>query len=129
MEEALIARLLATAAVTAIFGTRITPVLRPQGEALPAATVQTVSGERRRHYQGHDELIGARVQIDCWGRNYAEAKTGARAVIAALADPFSSAITDIQGVFVDAERDGGEDASTQFIFRTSLDLLVWHRPI
>lgn len=128
MEEDLAARLLADSGVAAIVGVRVNWVERPQGESLPAIVLQIVSSGRDYVLDGPQSLREDRVQADCWGLTYAAAKSAARAVIAALEPPATHGSTKFNGAFVDAERDGREDIGTALVFRTSLDLMVWHRP-
>lgn len=129
MEEALRAGLLADAGMAARVGTRVTWVRRPQASALPAVTLQVISAERDRSQAGQTGLGMVRVQADCWGATYEDAKRTAREVEhAALAlSRTTRAGVRFQTIVVDSERDGfdaGEDGRTD-TFRTTLDLLVW----
>ncbi|WP_088346307.1 MULTISPECIES: DUF3168 domain-containing protein [Rhodomicrobium] len=130
MEEALIARLLAAPGVAAMVGPRLYPGRRPQASALPAATLIRISGAPVYTDQGEAGLASARVQIDCWGESYAAAKLTARAVIAALSAfaGLAGGVT-FQNILLDAERDfseGGSNAA-DYLFRTTLDFIVWHQ--
>lgn len=122
MEEALIAHLLADSGVAALAGTRVYPVLRPQGEPLPAITVTRITGGPGYTLEGSDELADSIAQVDCWAGTYADAKLLARAVKAAAAG-----VAGVQGVFIDAERDSVARPANENIFRTSIDLRVWHQ--
>jgi hypothetical protein len=87
MEEALLARLRATTAVTALVGTNnsraaIDWIERP--EALPALTLQDITAGKIYAHGGAVGLANPVVQIDCWGRTYGEAKALARVVIAEM---------------------------------------------
>lgn len=126
MEEALRARLLATAGVTALVGQRVTWALRARGGALPAVVLHRISG---RHDVTHDGLSGltqSRVQVDCLAETHLAALTLGRAVVAAVGGFRSQ---QLQAVFVIAQRDdadGDAGVVSQPVFRSSLDLTVWH---
>ncbi len=127
MEEAIIARLLATAAVTAIAGQRITPGRRDQGSALPSLVLHKIDAPRGYHLSGDSGLVAARLQIDCWGASYASAKLLARAVINALSGVrWAQPGLRIDGILVEDEADDTFDESNQALFRTRLDLMVHH---
>lgn len=127
MEEQLIARLLATAGVLALVGTRIKPIERPQGQALPALTVQTIIGGRAYTMGGADGTTASTVQIDAWGSSYQQAKELSREVIEAIEPPATQDDIDFIKAFVDVARDmpvedidgGGK------VFRVSMDFIVW----
>ena len=84
MEEALIAKLLATTAITTLVSNRIFVGARPQASTLPAIVVNRVSGAPLYSDDGEDGLEESRFQIDCWGSTYSSAKGLARAVRGAL---------------------------------------------
>lgn len=130
MEEAIIARLLGDAGVLVLVGNRVFPVSRPQGSALPAATVMRISGAPIMDDGGESGLLDARIQIDCWGATYTSAKLLARAVLTSLS-AFRGTVgsTEFENIELDTERDsreGGGNAET-YEFRTSLDFFVWSR--
>jgi len=124
MEAALIAKLLATAGVTALVSTRINWSRRPQGAALPAIVLHRVSGTPDVHHAGASGLVVSRVQVDCWGASYGSAKAVARAVEATItAQTFTQGATRFDVILIDSERDDSTDETTP-LFRTSLDLMV-----
>jgi hypothetical protein len=127
MEEALIAKLLATAGVTALVGTRVFPGARPQGSGLPAIVLNLIAAEPSYSDDGEDGIETARIQIDCWGESYTSAKLTARAVKAALS-AFGGTIAGIRFRYIalDLEHDLQEPGSgaAEYPFRTSLDFLV-----
>jgi hypothetical protein len=130
MEEALIAKLLATPGVAGLAGTRVYPGSRPQGSPLPALVFSLIDGMPLYADDGEVGLAQSRVQIDCWADSYADAKTLARSVKAALSGFVGmSGGVDFPTIFIDAERDlreGGSNAA-EYLFRTSIDFIVWHR--
>ncbi|RAH99196.1 DUF3168 domain-containing protein [Acuticoccus sediminis] len=133
MEEVLVRILLADPGVRASVGDRVTPVTRPQGVTLPAIVVQTISGRRGYAMSGPDGLITSRVQLDAWGRRYADAKTAARGAIRALSG-LSGEIAGVAfgGVFVDGEDDSldagsnSQSGQPERYYRTRVDFIIWH---
>lgn len=132
MEEALIARLLAFAGLSALVDDRVWPIERPEGTSLPALTLQVVSPQRTYTHDGASGFYGPRVQFDSWGETYAAAKLVARQVTAALE------VTDVEiagvrfdAAFLDAERDMGLDdiPGGDKAFRVSQDFFVWWQPL
>lgn len=129
VEERIIAKLLAASGVTALVSTRVYPVARPQGSTLPAVTLQRIDGAPLLTDEGDSGLENPRIQLDCWGTTYASAKAVARAVIAAL-NAFDGTLTgvNIPLIELEAERDMPRESGTnvnEYLFRTSLDFLVW----
>lgn len=125
MEAALIAKLLATAGVTALVSTRINWSRRVQGEALPAIVLHRISGTPDVTHAGASGLVVSRVQVDCWGSTYSSAKAVARAVEAAItAQTFTQGAIRFDVILIDAERDDTDDEAPETLFRTSLDLMV-----
>jgi len=126
MEAALIAKLLASTGITALVSTRINWSRRPQGEALPAIVLHRIDGTPDVHHGGASGLGVSRVQVDCWGASYGSAKAVARAVEAAVtAQTFTQGVIRFDVILIADERDSTSDETTP-IFRTSLDLMVYH---
>ena len=127
MEQALITLLSGHTALTALVGNRISWVLRPQGDDLPAIVLHQISGQPDRTFSGQSGLYQSRIQLDCYALSYATSLQVSRAVEAAIAvrRGFIGNV-NFQGLFIDAVRSGVEDLGTDNIFSTSLDLLVWH---
>lgn len=129
VEERITAKLLAATAVKALVSTRIFPVSRTQGSALPAVTLQRIDGAPLLADDGDSGLENPRLQIDCWGKSYTEAKTVARAVVAEL-NAFDGELSGVHIPLIEleAERDMPRESganSSEYLFRTSLDFLVW----
>lgn len=125
-QAALRARLIAAAPVTALVGTRVYWVDRPQTSALPSITLQTISDDRPQHMKGFTGLNPARVQVDCWSSSHAQANDMAEKVITALAPANTANGIKFERAFVDGKRDLGERIETQFIHRASIDFIVHH---
>lgn len=128
MEEDLVALLLADAGLTALVGTRIKWLLRPQGSALPAITLQLAAGGRDYHFGGRSDLSGPLIQMDVWAATFASMKAVERALLTAL-DAITAA--PFQGAFVESERettetqDGPDATGSTTFYRASKDVRVW----
>lgn len=131
MEAALVAKLLATAGVTALSSQRINWSRRPQGETIPAGkasiVLHRISGQPDIHHGGPSGLVESRIQVDCWAATYSAAKATARAIEAAItAQRFTQGAIRFDVILVDNERDDTFDEASLSYFRTSLDLTVRH---
>ena len=127
MEEALIAKLLADAGVSALVGARVYPGMRPQAGLLPAVVFNMISKNPSYSDDGEDGITEARVQLDCWGATYTDAKKAARAVTAALS-AFDGMMSGVRFRYMtlDLEHDMQETGANadSYPFRTSLDFIV-----
>ena len=130
MEEDIIARLLATSAVTDICGSRIYPGARPQASTLPAVVLQHISGGPTYTDDGETGLAEVRIQLDFWADTYSAAKLLARAVKGSLS-AFVGTVgsTTFEYILVEDERDFREGGSNSeaYEFRTNIDCRVWYR--
>jgi hypothetical protein len=124
LQGALRARLLGATAA----GQRVYWVQRPQASALPAITLQTVTGDYPKTYDGLEATRSPRIQMDAWAATYAEARAICAAVIAELATKETSNGIVFDNIQFDGERDFLETQGTTQIYRTSVDLIVWHHP-
>jgi len=90
----------------------------------PYVVLYRIDGVPSYHYQGRD-LVQSRIQANCYGKTYADAKTAARAVISALEGQSSGSI---QNIFVETDgRDlSSEDPSKNQVFVVAVDLNVIH---
>ena len=131
MEQALIAYLLADGGLSALVSTRVYWARRPQEiDTLPAVVLFRIGGVRDTATDGATGLVESGVQADIYGETYGAAKEAAAALISAL-NAYSGTTGGVafQGVFVDGERDDNDvesQADARRLFRTSVDLTVWH---
>lgn len=129
MEEALTNHLLAQAGLVALVGNRITWVRRPQGSALPAVVLHVISRTPGYTMVGPVNATPQRIQTDCWGKTYADAKAVARQVTAAL----SGASMTVGGVaflgsFKEGERDAfDQGAAGEALKGVNMDFIIWTR--
>lgn len=117
--ETVRAVLAAAAPVTAIVGTRISPLYRAQTLALPAITLQGVSRVPFNSLRGYSNLDNSRVQVEAWAETYAAAR--------ALADAARAAL-EAAGHLLDLETPPDFDdqpAATPQAFRITQDFQVW----
>lgn len=127
MEVALVAHLLEQAGITAVTGQAITWGRRDQAGSLPALVLHRIDGERDYHLGGPSGLTASRVQADGWGRSYAEAKSVAIALAAAVSGTrFTRGAVRFDAILIVDERDTNFDEAGEALFRTSLDLMVHH---
>jgi hypothetical protein len=126
LEQALFNHLSTHAGLMAVVGDRIYPYKRPQGCAFPAVTYRRVSGARVRTFGGSTGK--PRIQVDCCGKSYADAKAVADQVIAAL-EGFTGLLggpggVPVSGIQLDNELD--DDEPDAGVYTTILDFFVWH---
>lgn len=126
MQAALRKRLADAAPVAAMVATRITWIIRPQADPLPAITLQTISGSNETDYRTNQQTQTNRVQIDVWGSTYASVRALARAVIAAIEPPHTGDGIRFERSFLENQTDLGEQTDAGFIHRISLDFIIWH---
>ena len=129
MEEALRAYLLTQSGVSSVVFDRAYWNVRPQGAALPALVLQVIDRSPAYTMDGNAALAETRVQIDCYGTTYAQAKTLARAVRAPLdGKRFTQSSIRFEAFRLD-ERDLSEAGTTEAerVHRISLDFQIWHQ--
>ena len=106
--------MLSSSAVTALVGTRVSPVYRDQNTAVPAATLSNVGKTPINGINGHAGLDANRIQVDCWAESYTVARQLAEAVRTAM---------QTAGHILEFETDDRDDPSGQF--RVIQDFYVW----
>lgn len=130
MQQELTARLLATPALSALVGNRITWGERVKKEPLPAITIMEVSPGRNYVHAGADPTGSPRLQFDCYGRTSVEAKAVADALIATLEQPATQGTIAFSKSILEAERGPLiEDVGGGLkVHRFSQDFFVWFSP-
>lgn len=126
MREALRDRLLDAGGVSALVGTRVSWVTRPQASALPAITLQVISGEHPQHLEGF-EKEETRVQLDAWAASTAAASAIVKAAKAALAPGVVHEGVQFGRMFFEQERDGVERLGNVDVYRVGIDLIFKHK--
>lgn len=130
MEEALVARLLASPLLSPLVGNRITWGERVKKEPLPAITMLGVSPGRNYVHAGPDPCANPRIQFDCYAGTSAGAKAVARALRDTLETPATQGGIAFSVALLDAERGPLiEDVGGGLkVHRYSLDFFVWFSP-
>ena len=129
MEEALRAFLLTQSGVSGVVSDRAYWSIRPQAGPLPALVLQVIDRSPAYTMDGNAALAETRVQVDCYGTTYAQAKTLARAV----RDPLDGKRFTQDSIRFEAfrldERDLSEAGTTEAerVHRISLDFQIWHQ--
>lgn len=129
MEDDLIARLLADAALAALVGNRINYLFRVQGEPLPAISITLVAPGRAYTMSGPQGTHGTLMQFDVWAERAATALAIHNALRAVLEAPAVVGTTIFQMGFQISRRDDVEDvAGNGEISRISADFYIWWMP-
>lgn len=131
MQAALILRLNAAAAITAITADRISWFDRVRGDGLPALALQTVSPGRDYTHAGADGLDGPRVRFDCWAGDEVTARALAGACITEMERPAEFGGVKFWPGELAADRDLPEPEAEggQALFRVQLEFIFYHERI
>ncbi len=114
-----------TAAVTALVGTRIYPVVAPDGAEYPLIVYTVFSNERILASGGSTDLNNPSIQISCWGDSYASARNVAIQAIAAIEDYAGTQdSTVIQHIFYGTEQEFFEPTTKKY--HIPIDFEAWH---
>jgi hypothetical protein len=120
-----------TALLESIAGGRRYWVRAPQNAARPFVVMHRIDGIRGYTYAGSDGLVSSRVQANCFGNTYTEAKDTARALVGLLDGYTGGAMTGgvIHAVFI--ESDGRDLAATDAgevnrLFAIAVDFIAHH---
>lgn len=138
IEEALKKILTKDPAISKLVASRVFPLIRPQGSALPAITYQRASGIRDHDMEGATGLVESRFLIGCYGKkrgrksSYLIAKQVRDAVVAKIlpAGGFRETVgsIEIQSIFLNNEDDSHMDGATGVgMVRVLLDCTIWHK--
>lgn len=138
VEEAIVERLGATSAVTALVSTRIYQLKLPQQPTYPAIRVQLVVERTGHHLRGRDGLAPVRVMVDMFAMEvsgsdpYASATTVGATVFDALDGKRflagSPPALNIRGV-LRVDRRVGYEADELRLVRESQDYMVWGKAV
>ncbi|MEG3165540.1 DUF3168 domain-containing protein [Sphingomonas sp. PB2P19] len=112
-----------------VAGGRVYRDVRPQGSAMPAVRMQQVSDIVGDLMKGESLLRETLIQVDAFASSRSEADAIAEAIAAARPAKEVVGGTDFRRIFIDGgDTDSETPASGGTIYRTRIDLLVWHRP-
>lgn len=119
IEEDIVAALNANAAFSALVGTRLFPLFRPQNSPLPSVAYQRVSTAPENSLLGFSNLEQVRIQFECFAKTVLEAKTLASVLRTAIdAAPSLKATCVYVADDIDAETRN---------FRVFVDYNFWQR--
>jgi len=115
--------------VSAIVSSRVYPLLRSTGSALPAITYQKIDGPRLQSHDGPSGTAHPRFQVNIWAKKYTEVVTLAERVRIAL-DGYSGTVGTvvIQAITLEDEADAmeAEDVEEMKMYGIRQDYFVWH---
>lgn len=113
------------AGLIALVGSRIYPMMVPQGAALPAVTYQRISGERIHAMVDDPGLASPRIQVDAWGSTYSSAKAVAAQVIDCL-QRWSGVVetVTVQDTYFQGDQDLYDQETERW--QVSMDFIIWH---
>lgn len=125
IEGELYTRLTTHAGTAALVGTRVWPLVMPQGGKLPAIVYQKVSDVRVYSHDGDSDLIRSRFQVSCYAKNYDDVKALEAQVVDALSGYADRTLgTPVEASFMDMAFDDYEPDVK--IYRVMVDFKVWH---
>jgi hypothetical protein len=126
IEEGIVTFLKSDAPLTAVIGSRVYPMRLPQGETLPAVTYQRISSPPRSSHDGASTLKNPRFQFKSWGETYADARTVADLLKAAL-DGYVGLMgtVAVQNTIIMNDLDYN-DPQTE-TYQGVVDAIIWHR--
>lgn len=129
MEEALLALLEDYPDVSALVGDRIAwGVAGGQGLANPCVVLHLIDALPGYHMQGPDGLTQSRVQIDCRGETWTQAKAVGRAVQMALSGvAVDNAGISFKGIFKEGGRQDFIKTDAERFHLDSADYMIWSR--
>ncbi len=112
MTQAVVGKLLATPAFTAVVGDRLFPGAARQGAAFPRAVYSAASRLTERTFTGVVDLNVWRMTVTVYARTQAEIEAGGEAIVGAF-DGFSGRVGGgllrVQGAFVGDRSDDHEE--------------------
>lgn len=122
VEETLYTRLSTFAGLMALIGTRIYPVIMPQGSVKPAVIYQMISGIREAAMGSDPGMVKARYQFTAWATTNLSARNVIKQIRLAL-ERYST--TDLDDCFIETEYDVYDEGA--YLHGRGLDVIVHHR--
>jgi len=123
--EAVRTLLVADSAVLALVGQRITPLVLPQTEVLPAVTYQEISTAPYNQLGGRSKASQVRLQVNVFAKSYQEAFNISKAILDVL-ESYSgvSAALQINYISYAGKRDLYEEDSRLYHIASDYSILV-----
>lgn len=107
-------------------GTNVHWGIVPQGTALPYIRLSVASDPRPEDLEGYEGSRVTRIQADCFAATYGAARSLAEQVISAVAEPATVGTIKFGRTKAEGPIDLGEETSTGYVHRMSVDLLAEH---
>lgn len=125
VEAALVARLMATAGLVALVGSRVYPQVVPQDAAMPALAYQRISEMPQYSHSGFSALSRTRFQITAEAGTMATVKAVAQQVRIALRGvTWTFGTVDVLASFIETSTDGYSDLRVAPVER--IDVVLMH---
>lgn len=136
IEEAVVKKMLASAAITGLIGAgdnaRLYPLVIPQTAALPAVAYQKISSPKEQAHTGSSHLCRSRFQLTLVAATYTAVKALATAVKQCW-DSFSGTViidtansVRIDGCSIENDSDTSIERQTVVTPVVRIDVLIWH---
>ena len=131
IEEAMVARMAATAAITALIGSttsmRLYPLAVPQTATLPAMAYQKISSPKEQSQSGSSHLARSRFQLTLIAETYAGVKALATAVKQCW-DDYHGTVSGVRidHCSIDNDTDSQIERQATAVPVVRIDVLVWH---
>ena len=131
IEEAVFARLSATAGLTTLVGTRIVPRLNFQDTAYPCVSYMLVSAQRESAMGSDPGLVHSRYQVEAWDIDRTSVRNVVKQIRAALqrwrGTDTNNGTTVIQDAFIDnVIEPGPELVDAVTVFHTIVEVVIHH---
>lgn len=130
MQAALVARLTAASALSALIGNRVSWFERPRRGGLPAVTLTRVAPGRDYTMDGTSQLEFAWVQFDLWSSNMDQLAALEAVVIAEMETAASVGGVVFEPGFLEGNRsfDPEDLEGGVRVYRAALDFRFYHEP-
>lgn len=136
IEEAVVTKMLATSAITALIGSgstaRLYPLVVPQTAPLPAIAYQKISSPKEQMHPGPSHLARSRIQFTCEADDYSTVKALAAAVaqcwnsFKGIVSPSTTDSLSVQGCAIDNDVDSARERGAAVSPVVRIDVLIWH---
>lgn len=125
IDGAIYSRLSGYAALTALVGLRIYPIVAPEAASYPLVVFTKIANDKQQAHGGVTGLINPTYQVSCWADTASSVRSVADQVVAALQD-YSGTLssTEIQWSFYDNESEMYEPTTKKYHIAITFE--IWH---
>ena len=127
IETAIRSELINDADVTALVGTRVYPVMMPQGFEMPCISYQRVSSDRIHTLSGPNGRVDASFQVDFYAESYSVVRDladKARQVLDGFKGQLGGSENNVGGIHLVSDRDLWQDNIE--VYRVTHDYSVFY---